>query len=183
MYQINDIVMYAAQGVCRITDIQSNDFNGTAARYYVLQPVSSENALLYVPADNPMMTEKMRRLLSKDEIYDMIRSLADAEPLWIENEHARKERYKELLSQGDRKALIQMVKTVYLHRERLAERGRKMHLTDERFFKEAEKLLYDEFALVLNINKEDVVPFIVRQLDQAAKDRKDECENGLSPFL
>lgn len=170
MYQINDMVMYAAQGVCRITDIQSNDFNGTAARYYVLRPVSSESALLYVPADNPAMTEKMRRLLSEDEIFDMIRSLPNAEPLWIENEHVRKERYKELLSQGDRKALIQMVKAVYLHRERLAARGRKMHLTDERFFKEAEKLLYDEFALVLNIRREEVVPFIVRQLADDGED-------------
>ena len=42
--------------------------------------------------------------------------------------------------------------------------GKKMHVSDERFFKEAEKLLYDEFAMVLEIKPEEVLPFILEQL-------------------
>ena len=39
-----------------------------------------------------------------------------------------------------------------------------MHVVDERFFKEAEKILYEEFAFVLNIKIEEVLPFIKDRL-------------------
>lgn len=38
-------------------------------------------------------------------------------------------------------------------------------MSDERFLKEAEKMLYDEFALVLNIREDEVLPFIMKQID------------------
>ena len=37
-------------------------------------------------------------------------------------------------------------------------------MADERFLKDAEKMLYDEFALVLNIREEEVLPFIMEQI-------------------
>ena len=39
-----------------------------------------------------------------------------------------------------------------------------MHLTDEKYLKDAEKMLHDEFAVVLNISPDQVVPFIRKQL-------------------
>ena len=35
---------------------------------------------------------------------------------------------------------------------------------DEIIFERAEKIIYDEFALVLNIKREEVVPFILKQV-------------------
>ena len=48
--------------------------------------------------------------------------------------------------------------------------GRRLHITDERFMKEAEKMLYEEFAYVLNIRKDQVLPFILNQVQVAEKD-------------
>lgn len=165
MYRKNDIVMYAAQGVCTITDITRKEFNDQMMEYYVLKPVSSENALIYVPTESESLTGKMRRVLSESEIYEIIRTLPEAQSEWIENEHVRKEQYRQILSQGDRKALIRMIKALYLHKQKLKEQGKKMHVSDERFFKEAEKILYDEFALVLQIETDQVLPFIIEQLE------------------
>lgn len=169
MYRKNDIVMYAAQGVCKITDITKKEFNDELIEYYVLKPVYSENALIYVPTGSESLMGKMRHVLSEEEIYEIIRKLPDENAEWIENEHVRKEQYRQILSQGDRKALIGMIKALYYHKQGLLEKGKKLHVSDERFFKEAERILYDEFALVLNIETDQVLPFILEQLEPKAK--------------
>ena len=172
MYQKNDIVMYNTQGVCKITDIIMKDFGGEQIQYYVLKPVASETAVIYIPVDNEQLTGKMCHVLTADEIYEIIRSLTQEESTWIENEQERKEEYKRIMAQGDRKALITMIKTLYLHKQNLKLQGRKLHVADERFFKEAEKILYDEFALVLHIDAEQVVPFIMEQIENAEAEQK-----------
>jgi CarD family transcriptional regulator len=34
-------------------------------------------------------------------------------------------------------------------------------MSDEQFMRDAEKILYDEFAYVLGIKREDILPFIL----------------------
>ena len=60
----------------------------------------------------------MRRLLTKDEILQLV-SQVPQEPLpWIYNEHQRKEAFQQILAEGDRGKLIQMLRTLYLQKKR-----------------------------------------------------------------
>ena len=165
-YAIGDTVMYATQGVCRIVDIEKKEFAGVTAEYYVLKPVYTPNSTVYVPLANGTLTGRMRRLLSKEEVGALIQAMPQEPSVWIADENARKESHREVLAKGDHRQLIQAIKSVYLHRKELQEQGRKLHMTDERFFKEAEKMLYDEFALVLGIQPDQVLPFILSRIDQ-----------------
>ena len=45
--------------------------------------------------------------------------------------------------------------------------GKKFHIADERIMREAEHKLHGEFAYVLNIKLDEVVPFIMGELQQA----------------
>ncbi len=164
MFKKDDIVMYASQGVCKITDIVTQEICNKPAEYYVLQPVYSQTAKVYVPVANAELTQRMRRVLSKKEIDDMLDNLPDPESDWIENEHIRKAHYREILSGSDRVAIICMIRELYIHRHILSQQGKKLHSSDERFFKEAEKILYDEFALVLDIKTDEVLPYIKKRL-------------------
>ena len=92
--------------------------------------------------------------------------------IWIENENQRKEAYREIIARGDRTELVKMIKTLYLHQQQRQAIGKKLHIADERFFKEAEKMLYDEFALVLNIKQEEVLPFILEQIELNEKENR-----------
>lgn len=105
--------------------------------------------------------------MSKEEIYDLIRSIPDEQTIWIENESERKETYKSIISSGDRHKIVQIVKTLYIHQNDQKSKGRKLHLCDERFLKDAEKILYDEFALVLGLERSQVLPFIMQQVELA----------------
>ena len=69
-----------------------------------------------------------------------------------------------MLFRSDRTALVRMIKTLYQHQQKQQRRGKKLHVVDERFMKEAERILYEEFAHVLNIQKEQVVPFIMEEI-------------------
>ena len=45
-----------------------------------------------------------------------------------------------------------------------------MHTIDRYFMKEAEKKLHEEFAYVLNIKPEEVIPFITEQINIEEKE-------------
>ena len=170
MFQINDTVVYGAQGVCRIEEISKREMAGKAMDYYVLKPVYDSNSTLFVPVSNDKLTAKMRRVSSPEEIVALISSMPGENAEWIENENERKERYKEAIARGNRRELIQIIKSLYLHQQKLQEKGKRLHLADDRIFREAERMLYDEFALVLHIKREQVLPFILQQLGAEEKE-------------
>lgn len=169
MYKIGDTILYAAQGVCKIQEMMQRDFNGTIMEYYVLKPVFSDNSTIYVPVNNPALVGKMRRILSKEEIEQIIRDMPEEELLWFDDETERKKKFREVLFRADTRELVRMIKALYLHQQKQQEKGKHLHAADERVFKEAEKILYDEFALVLQIRPEQVVPFITEKMQIQAK--------------
>lgn len=166
MIEINDTILYGTEGVCTVVDIVQRDFGGKSIPYYVLQPVYNNRSTIYVPVHNEALTAKMRRVLSKEEIYQIIQAMPSETSIWIEDEPERKETYKQILQQGDRIELVRMIKALHQHQLDQRAKGKHLHTADEHFFKEAEKLLYDEFALVLDIQPDEVLPFILQQLDE-----------------
>ena len=163
MYRVDDLVLYSAQGVCKITDITTKKINGEVNEYYILKPVYNENAVISVPVHNEKAMAKMRKALSSDEIYRLIRTMPDKALIWIDNDNLRKEKYRNILKGSDRTELISLIKTLYLHQQK----GRKLHNADEQIFAEAEKILYEEFAYVLHIDRDQVLPFILKQIEAA----------------
>lgn len=166
MYQVDDMVQYGAEGVCRITEITTREFQGQCAQYYVLKPIySNSNASIFVPVNSETLSSKIHKVLSAEEIYALIQNMPEEQLIWIEDEAQRRDRYKEILLSGDREEIIRMIKTLYLHQQRQMEKGKKLHVHDARIFKEAEKMLYEEFAHVLQIKRDQVLPFIMEQIE------------------
>lgn len=165
MLEMNDIVSYGAQGVCRITGLTEKHFGDVTMEYYVLEPVYQKNSTIFVPINNDKLVAKMRKILSADEVYELIRTVPDQQVEWIEDENQRKQQYQEILSSGDKRRLMRTIKALYTHRKEQYAKGKKLHQCDERFFKEAEDLLYNEFALVLDIKPDQVLPFIIGQIE------------------
>ena len=117
MHSMNDLVLYGTEGLCRITDITVRDLYGKNVEYYVLKPMGNGNSTIFVPTGNEALTARMRRILSAEEIYALIRTMDSEETEWIENENVRKQQYREILSEGDRRSIMKMIKAVSLHGE------------------------------------------------------------------
>lgn len=169
MFQVNDTVLYGSQSVCTITEICEKKVGGEKIKYYALKPVFDNKSTIYVPCTNPKLVEKMRRILSAAEIYTLIDSLQEGSLEWVEDDAARKEKYGAIIQSGDRKALANVIYTLYLHKQHQKAAGKKFHAVDEQLLDRAQKLLHEEFAYVLNISPQDVPPFIAKQLEVTAK--------------
>lgn len=167
MFQINDTVLYGMEGVCRITGVVTKSFGGEAAEYYELRPVYKSNSTVFVPLQNDRLLSKMKRLLSAGEICELIGSIGGEQLPWIENEGERKEAFHDILARGDRRELMLLIHTLHLQKEERSKQGRQLYQSDEKAFKEAEHLLYDEFAQVLDIKQDQVVPFILNQIKKS----------------
>lgn len=159
--------MYGTQGVCKIIEITEKDFMGTKKEYYVLKPMNDKAATLFAPVNNVKIEGKMRRILSEEEIYQLIESMPREKADWINNENERKESYKRIIAQGNHIELIKMIKALYLHKQEREADGKHLYLSDERFFKEAERILYDEFQYVLNIDRSELLPMIFKKIEQS----------------
>lgn len=167
MFQVNDVIIYGLQGVCTITGTEEKTVGGVKKTYFVLKPVNDKGSTIFVPTDNQLVLKKMRRLLTKDQIHKLIDTMPEENAAWIANENERKEYYKSILSKGDHSELIQMIKAIYAHKARREAEGKRLHMSDERFFKDAEQILYNEFQYVLDLNgKDDLMTYIFNRIEK-----------------
>lgn len=165
MFNVGDTVIYSGQGICKIEEKVEKDLKGKVTEYLVLKPIYEKSSTIFLPLNNAALVSRMRPVLSKDEIMNIINSIPEQESIWIENENQRKTKYGEIITRSQPTELIRLIKTLSLHEKKQKERGRKFHLTDETFLKDAEKILFNEFAHVLNIQTNEVSPFIMKQLE------------------
>ena len=163
MFHVGDTVVYGRAGVCNIVDIRRERFGTEERLYYVISPIYETNSTIYAPVGSDRIS--IRKLLTLEEIDALIHSMPDTQVDWIENDQQRKEAYTEILRHGDHREVIGLIRTLYFKREEKKHQGRKFGIADERLMKEAENSLYGEFAHVLKIRPDEVVPFIRGELE------------------
>jgi len=165
MVNVNDVVTYGVNGICRIVEIEEKIIMGESKNYFVLKPLDGGRSTYYVPVDNEELLGKLHKILSEEEINSLIDSIPNEMTIWIENERERKESYKKIISDGNHSDLIRMIKTIYFHKKEREKEGKKLHMSDERFLKEAEKILYGEFGYVLNLSGDELVSYVVKRVN------------------
>lgn len=160
MFQVGDRVVYGIHGVCQILGLEERQVDRKRVRYFVLEPLGQTEARFLVPSENPAALAKLRHVIGREELETLLRSEKVRQSSWIEDENRRKQHYRELITSGDRESLLQMIATLHQHKKKLMDTGRKFHLCDENFLRDAEKLLNAEFSLVLDIPAAQVGTYI-----------------------
>lgn len=156
VYQCGDQVLYGIHGVCSIVAVEMRCMEKKMVEYYVLEPVEGTGSRFYVPTQNEAAVAKLKSVLNEQQVRQLLASDAVRQDAWIEDEGLRKQRYKELIHSGDRAALVSMVHSLHCHRKQQTAAGRKFHLCDENFLRDAQKLLGSEFAIALQISESEV---------------------------
>lgn len=165
MYEIGQQVLYGVHGVCRIIAIEAMRFGRTRAKYYVLEPLEQPGARFYVPVENEAAVAKLRPLMTKEALLELLHSDEVRNAPWIAEENQRKLRFRELISSGDRAQLMGMICALHRHKKAQSAAGRKFHQSDENFLNDAQKLLNAEFAQVFGLEPREVNAFIVNELE------------------
>ena len=166
MYSLGDFVVYGIHGVCRVLELEERIVDRKRLQFYVLEPLEQAGARYLIPVHNEAAVGKLRPVLSRDELETLLRSQEVRADSWIPDENLRKQTYRELINSGDRGALIRMVGTLYRHKEEQAAAGRKFHMCDDNFLRDAQKLLSAEFSLVLGIEPGAVGEYVQSVIGQ-----------------
>ncbi len=165
MFKVNDYVVYGLTGVCQITDIRKDEhISNDETQYYVLNPVYDSNMTIMVPVNNQNIL--IRSIITKDDVLSLIAKMPEMETVWIEDERQRKANFKAALRSGKNEEWVKLIRTLYLEKEARSVIGKKLTKTDEDIMNAAEKQLNQEFAIVLNISPDEVVPYILEHISQ-----------------
>lgn len=168
MYQIGEQVVYGVHGVCRVVDQEERVIDRKRVVYLALEPVGQDGSRYLVPTHNAAAMGKVKAMLSQEEFSKLMDSEEVRADGWIRDENLRKQTYRELISSGDHVRLMQMVRTLYRHKAAQSAAGRKVHLCDDNFLRDAEKLLTGEVSVVMGLDPEQARQYIRNKLKEDA---------------
>lgn len=171
-FGVNEHVMYRKNGICRITDIRRESFGAGQKLYYILKPLHDDALKIYAPVDFTELARHMRRVLSADEIDGIIAEAERSCNRWIEDSGERAAAYEQMLNGADRADVLWLVKTMSQRREELRGKDRRLTDSDKKILTTAEKLITDEFAFALGIEKSEVVPYILGKVKSRGKEAR-----------
>ena len=164
MFSVNDHVVFGNHGICVIKAIGPLDL-GIAERgrlYYTLEPLYTQKNTIYTPVDSEK--NSLRRAITREEALELIDRIPQVETVWVPDEKRREERYREIMRQNDCMGWMQIIKTLYLKRQKRLAEGRKNTARVELYLKLAEDFLYGEFAAALDVEKGEVEDLIGRRV-------------------
>lgn len=166
MFNIGDTVV-CSNGVCRIEEIGPLAGMGKSAAertYYTLRPCFDNAATIYVPVDGD--DDALRFALGREEVKELMEEIEDLDQINISDEKKRETEYKNAVNSKDPRKLIRIIKTMYFRRKARVESGKKSTAIDERYFRIAENRLYEEMALALGIEREEVKEYIRNYIEK-----------------
>jgi CarD family transcriptional regulator len=163
MFEVDDCVVYGNVGVCKITDISRDKYiNSSETEYYVLQPVYDSKTTIRVPVDNVKIS--MRKIITREDVSALIAGMPTQKTIWIDDTKQRIESFKAALKTGRCEEWVMLIKTLYLEKKEKMIAGKKMTATDESIMKTAQKQLYEEFAIALDISPDEVEAYILSRI-------------------
>lgn len=164
MFKINDFLVYK-KDVCKVINIKKNNLNNT--EYYILMPIDDDSLIIEVPVNNKL--GNIRSVISKEEVEKIIKEIPNIEVINPENDKLIEQEYKKLLFNGSHKELITIIKTTYLRNKKRTDSNKKYSEKDKTYFDKAERLLYNEFSIVLNKTYEETKEYIKIKIEELLK--------------
>lgn len=155
MYNVNDYVVYMHE-TCKILEIK----NIKDKKYYVLEPINDNSLKISIPCDN----KNIKSIISREKIDNLISNI----PSILEIDESNKNldsKYKELLNNNSYEDLIRIIKTTYLRNMNILNNKKKISDKDVYYFLLAEKYLYSEMSITLNMTIEEVREYIKKKLE------------------
>lgn len=164
MYQVNDLVIYGNEGVCRVAGIGEPEIGGVepGRLYYRLEPLFKQGKI-YTPVDTGVF---MRPALTGDEASRLIDGIPDirAELPGESTPDVLDDLCRDLWQTHDCANLVRMVELLLRRKKHMAGIGKKIGQVEGKLLEKAEDALSGELAVALHIPKENVATLVARRV-------------------
>lgn len=147
------VIISSKQFICHLKE---ESYNGNT--YYVMTPIDDESLIIDIPTENK--TGFLRSIISTEDAKKLVEKIPTIEPLKNINEKNLEVQYKDMLNTCNHENLIKIIKTTYLRNEDRVNSKKRMSEKDSTYFKLAEKYLYNELAISLNMTVDEVKDYI-----------------------
>ncbi len=156
MFKLNEYVVYK-KDVCIVKEIKKNYFHNKD--YYILEPINDKTLKINIPTDN----KDLKNLITKEELTKIINKIPKVNIITTNDKLIEME-YKELLKSNNLLDLVKIIKTSYLRNKKRLDNNKKVGEKDQNYFELAEKYLYTEFSIVLNLTYNDTKKYIIDEI-------------------
>lgn len=129
-----------------------------------MNPIDDSSLIIDIPIENKMGF--LRDVISTDKAKKLIERIPKINPIENINEKNLDAKYKEMLYTGNYEDLIKIIKTTFLRNESRVNNKKKISEKDNNYFKLAEKYLYNELSVSLNMSVEEVKDYIFRVVNK-----------------
>lgn len=150
MFNIGELTIYSALGICRIEDICEKTFNGETKSYYVLHPLQNPTLTINAPVGSDKL--RMYKMMSKEEAQEILESFAEPGIEWIDKVNGRDHEYTKIINSGDRKEIAKVGNTLIRKKLELQAIGKKQNEYDRKLLAQIESVLFVEMALTLEVD-------------------------------
>lgn len=165
-FEQGQLLVYGTNGICTVDSVELMSFSAGMPKemYYVLRQHRNQENTFFVPLKNEKLTSKMREIMQKEGIEDILMGLSHDDVKWLKDRRERAEYFKEILHDGVSQKLLSMIILIYNQKRKLEKEGKKLPVTEAGILKSAEKLVEEEFGWVLGMEPEEVPKFIRKRL-------------------
>ena len=130
--------------------------------YYKLVPVNDTSIKYKVPVDSNFL----KKVITKEEIDRLLLEIPEINTIDLGEKQIEQE-YKELMKSGTHEDLVKIIKTSYLRNQIRILNNKRISEIDDEYFRRAEKYLYEEIGIVLNLSFENTKENINNKLKKA----------------
>ena len=130
--------------------------------YYRLVPVNDTSIKYKVPVDSNFL----KKVITKEEIDRLLLEIPEINTIDLGEKQIEQE-YKELMKSGTHEDLVKIIKTSYLRNQIRILNNKRISEIDDEYFRRAEKYLYEEIGIVLNLSFENTKEYIINNIKKA----------------
>ena len=163
MFEVSQLVVYGGHGVCCVIGIEERVVDRRPVSYFVLEPVTQPGTRFFIPSHNQIALSKVRYLLEREQLLAILDDPV-SEQVWLPDDNRRKQLYRQIIASNDATAIFGMLCVLEQRKQLQMETGRKIHICDENFMRDAYKILCSELCVVLQIPQADVMHFLRQYL-------------------
>lgn len=163
MYNIGDLVIYSAHGICEINDICDKTVSGITRSYYVLHPMDNKHHLtISIPVNNDKVA--ILNLIQKEESLKILEAFKYPGVEWIDKPNIRLQVYSEILNTGERKEIAKVINTLMRKKIDLELHDKKINEHDRKLLMNAQNIFFKELALSFHTSYEEINEMIINNI-------------------
>lgn len=169
MFQPGELLVYGTTGVCRVEGVATPNLTRAewGRQYYLLKPLY-QDGVIYTPLDSG--ERMMRPVMSAEDARALIAQIPTIRPEAFRERTLQllSQRYQTLLQSGNGRDLLELTMSVYQKRRQAEKQNRRLGMVDEKYGRQAERLLFGELAVALDIPVDQVPAYISARMKEQA---------------